>query len=154
MALVEVRYKGLSDVRIISKKDWEKEGVAVSGDTIWQPSNRWTQNIDANERMLEVLRAEAHFSVRAVNDDNSLGDEVVVASDPEREPDVVVDGNTGQREENKRKAEREAALAAKAKQDKASKAAGQTGSTDTPAASGAGTSGSTGRGSSTSGDSA
>ena len=135
MALVEVRYKGLSDVREITKKQWlDQQGVEVSRDTVWHAGNRFTQVIDANDRMLEVLKAEGHFSVKEINDDNSLGDEIVTASEPDREPDVVVDGNTGQRSENKRRAEQTAT--------QAGSAGGGTTST----------SGSTGRGRSTQGD--
>lgn len=128
MALVAVRYKGLSDIREITKKQWLAEDVAVSKDTVWDRSNRFTVYVDATDRMMEVFKQEEHFQVSEVTDDNT--ERVVIeASNPAREPDVIVDGRTGQREDVKH----ETPLAGSA---------------------GAGTSkaGSTGRGSSTKGD--
>jgi hypothetical protein len=70
MGLVEVKYVGLSDVRIITKKNWEQEGVAMPQDTVWDASNRRTLLIDGTDRMLEVLKAQGHFRVSEVTDDN------------------------------------------------------------------------------------
>lgn len=102
MGLIDVKYKGLSDVRTITKKNWEQEGVGVPVDTTWDASNRWTLRIDATDRMVEVLKAQGHFQVSEVTDDGSRK-VLFEASEPDREPDIVVDGATGQRSENKRK---------------------------------------------------
>jgi hypothetical protein len=96
MALIEVKYKGMSDERIITKKNWEQEGVSVPVDTVWNSANRHTLVIDATDRMVEVLRAQGHFQIGEVKDDNSV-QTLFVAEDPERQADIVVDGSTGQR---------------------------------------------------------
>jgi uncharacterized membrane protein YgcG len=148
MGLVEVKYVGLSDERIITKKNWEQEGVAMPQDTVWDASNRRTLLIDGTDRMLEVLKAQGHFRVSEVTDDNQ-NRTIIEASDPEREADIVVDGNTGQRSERP----------ADSQPVENPEATSGGGSTDTTGRTGRGSStggtgssgGSAGRGSSTSG---
>jgi hypothetical protein len=101
MGLIEVKYKGLSDIRTITKKNWEQEGVGLDKDTTWDASNRFTLLIDANERMEEVLRAQGHFQLSKV-DDAGNREVFAEATEPDREPDVIVDGNTGQSTEVKK----------------------------------------------------
>lgn len=136
MGLIEVRYVGLSDIRTIDKKNWEQEGVSVPKDTTWDASNRKTLLIDATDRMVEVLKAQGHFRIAEVNDDGSTR-AIIEASEPHREPDIVVNGDTGQRSENK--------SAGKSDPPEATVADGGSPAT---------TSGRTGRGRSTSGDTA
>lgn len=136
MSLIKVRYKGLSDVREITKKQWASVGVVVDSDTVWDRSNGWAVVVDSNERLEEVLREQGNFQISALDD---AGGEKIVARalDPNAEEgDVVVDGDTGQAEVNKRKkdAEAQAGLARGAVSEASTTAHG------------------TGRGSSTSGD--
>ena len=133
MALMKVRYKGFADERTITRKQLDAVGVVIDHDLKWDRSNGWSQVVDVNERLEEVLRGEQHFSLHAMDD--SGGEKVVaVASNPDAESDVVEDGNTGQREVNKRKAQKDAEAQAGFK------------------SSGAASHGSTGKGSSTTGD--
>jgi hypothetical protein len=138
MALMEVKYVGLSDSRTIDKKNWEQEGVSVPSDIVWDHSNRHTVLIDGTERMEEVLRAQGHFRISKIEDDGSRT-AVIEASDPYREADIIVDGDTGQRSAN--------LAASKGKQD------GPVETTVPEGGSAATSSGRTGKGRSTSGDS-
>lgn len=140
MALMKVRYKGLADERTITRKQLDAVGVVIDHDLRWDRANGFSQVIDVNDRLEEVLRGEEHFTLSAVTDEG--GEKVVaVASDPEAESDLVRDGNTGQTDVNKRKAE-------KAAQQKAEMEASQAPQGSGPAS----PTGRTGRGSSTQGD--
>jgi hypothetical protein len=102
MALMEVRYRGLSDYRVLSADQLDYDhgikvgehrsvprGVAdrinrdLSGvdvnpnkDLVWGPHNGWKLVLDVDEDMERVLRAEGHFTLSKVSDD---GETEVVA---------------------------------------------------------------------------
>lgn len=92
---IKVRYKGIADVRTISKKDLETAGIeGVENDLVWHRGNLFAVELEATDKLEELLRNEGHFSISAVKDDG--GDaELSGATDPNREGDVLVDGNTG-----------------------------------------------------------
>jgi hypothetical protein len=121
---MKVRYKGFADERTITRKQLDAVGVVIDHDLKWDRSNGFSQVVDVNERLEEVLRGEQHFTLHALDD--SGGEKVVaVASNPDAESDVVVDGNTGQTEVNKRKQQKDAE--AQAPQDSGSASHGRTG---------------------------
>lgn len=94
MALIKVRFNGIADRRELSKKDLAGAGVVVDKDLSWSIANNNTVILDATDRLVEVLRGEGHFILSAVNDDGS--DTVfATASDPAKEGDTLVDGDTG-----------------------------------------------------------
>ena len=112
MAKVRVYYKGLSDVRIISRDDLKRHNIDVSEDLVWDrlgeadggvlKAPRLAINIDAPEELIKVLRGEQTFTISEIKDDGSIGDDIVVgkALDESMVAAVVVDGNTGQSDKN------------------------------------------------------
>lgn len=102
MALMEVRYRGLSDYRILTAKDLEyQHGIAIGDhkgvprgvadrinrdlrgvevnpqkDLVWGPHNGHKILLDVNEDLERVLRGEEHFTLSKVDDD---GNTTVVA---------------------------------------------------------------------------
>lgn len=98
MALMEVRYRGLSDYRILTAKDLENyNGISIGQhtgvpkgiadrinrdlvgvdvnpqkDLVWGRHNNFKLIIDVDENMERVLRDEGHFSLAAVTDDGGV----------------------------------------------------------------------------------
>lgn len=95
MARIKVRFKGIADRRIITKKDFESVGVNYDGnDLVWDRSNNFAVTLDANEDMERVFRDQGHFTISAVTDDGGENLESD-ASDPNRVGNKVVDARTG-----------------------------------------------------------
>ena len=95
MAKIKVRYKGIADVREISKKDLEAAGVeGIENDLVWNRKNLFALELDASDKLEEVLRNEGHFSISKV-DDSGSDSELSKATDTTKEGDILVDGNTG-----------------------------------------------------------
>ena len=95
MAKIKVRYKGIADHRVISKKDLEKSGVeGVDEDLVWNRQNLFALELDSNDKLEEVLKAQGHFSISAVTDGGG-DNEIAGATDTTSEGDKLVDGNTG-----------------------------------------------------------
>lgn len=101
MALYKIRYKGLSDVREMSRKALKDAGVpGIGGDLVWDRSNNHTVHVDSmSERLEEILRSEGTFNIEEV--DKKTGESVKVITDEGTALDdtgsVVVDGSTGQK---------------------------------------------------------
>lgn len=93
MATMKIRYKGLSDNRIISVDDIKPFNVLIDRDLAWTPHNRHTIYIDGLSPALEdVLRAEGTFQIEEV--DPKSGEvltEVVQGSVIDDTGDKVVD---------------------------------------------------------------
>jgi len=100
MSVVEVRYKGLSDVREMSKKDLADAGVTVDGPLRWEPKNGWKVHVEnPSDRLLEIFKTEGTFSVSEVDAKGAKG-RSLVKDDPSKSDDTgstVVDGSTGQK---------------------------------------------------------
>lgn len=97
MSLVEVRYKGFSDVREMSKKDLSDAGVQVDGLLRWERKNGWRVLVkDPSDRLLEILEQEGTFTVTEVTEDGREGQKFVTASKADDTGATVVDGTTGQ----------------------------------------------------------
>jgi hypothetical protein len=94
MALIKVRYRGIADERTISKKDFASAGVNVEKDVTWNRRNNFAVVMEASDTAEELLRAQGHFRIEKINDDNS-SDVVIEATDADNEGDVLVDGDTG-----------------------------------------------------------
>lgn len=116
MALVRVRYKGLSDVRAISVKDAEKHGVTLSQDLVWDnvgeelggpiPGIKRPKFANASrglvidglsDDLLKVLRDEGTFTVSEIKDDNTDGDDIITGQALDDTGQAVVDSTTGQK---------------------------------------------------------
>lgn len=80
MAKARVYYKGLSDVREITKKDLEPLGIVVDKDLVFERGNNYAMNIDLNEELTEVLKKEGTFRISEIKDDNTIGDDIVTAT--------------------------------------------------------------------------
>ena len=94
MSLIKVRYKGVADVRTITRKQFASVGVTVDKDVEWNRSNSFTVVLDTNERMEEVLREQGHFTLSTL--DSGTGETPIsTATNPAGEGDLLVDGNTG-----------------------------------------------------------
>jgi hypothetical protein len=91
MAKIKVRYKGIADERVISTKDLKSLGVeGIDSDLVWNRRNRFAVELETSDKLEEVLRNEGHFRIE------QLGGTVEAdAADPNKEGDVLVDGNTG-----------------------------------------------------------
>lgn len=98
MALIKVRYKGLSDVRVMSVKDLSEAGVSVESKLEWNPGNRHTVHIDGmSERLEEILRAEGTFTIEEVDEKSGETVKTIVKGKPMDDTgSTVVDGTTGQ----------------------------------------------------------
>lgn len=95
MAKMKVRYRGIADERILSAEDLASVGVeGVSEDLVWNRRNLFSVDVEANDRLEEVLRAEGHFRIEKPTD-NGESALLVEATDPDREGDLLVDGDTG-----------------------------------------------------------
>jgi len=116
MALVRIRYKGLSDVRAITVKDAEAYGVKLSQDLVWDhvgsraagdiPGVKRPANANArrgivvdglSDELLSVLRAEGTFTISEITDDGSDGDDIITGEPLDDTGSAVVDTTTGQR---------------------------------------------------------
>lgn len=102
MANMKVRYKGLSDVRRITKKDLEPHGVVIDRDLEFSRSNNFAMNIDLNDALTAILKNEGTFSITEIKDDGTAGDEVVKATmaDDSAVAATAKDADTGQSSEN------------------------------------------------------
>lgn len=119
MGLVRIRYKGLSDVRVISKEDAAKHGVSLSKDLVWDhvggvaggqvvtgvtrpdfPNASRGIVVDGlSDELLKVLRAEGTFTVSEINDDKTDGEDIITGEALDDTGDAVVDATTGQKSE-------------------------------------------------------
>lgn len=91
---IRVRYKGIADHRIITAKDVEPHGVVLDNDLEWHRGNLFRLDIDANDSLEEVLRADGSFTVSKIKDDGSEETEVqATAKDDTGE--TIVDADSG-----------------------------------------------------------
>jgi hypothetical protein len=99
MSLHQVKYVGLSDVRLMSQKDLSDAGVGVDGQLKWDRRNAFTLYVEnPSDRLLEIFKLEGTFTVQEVDADSGdlVGQPVVKGRALEREANTVRDGNTGQ----------------------------------------------------------
>lgn len=127
MALMEVRYRGLSDYRILAADQLEYDhGIKVGNhqgvprgvadrinrdlrgidvnpqkDLVWGPHNGWKLVIDVDENLERVLRAEEHFSLSKINDDKSVTP-IAEATSGDDNPSLVTANVEGQEQTSKR----------------------------------------------------
>jgi len=95
MALMKVRYKGLSDVRVFSQSDLKKHNVDVSRDVVFSAENGWAVHFDGLSKGLEkILRDAGTFTISEVKDGaESVKVEAVKSDDI---ADTVTDTTSGQ----------------------------------------------------------
>lgn len=96
MAQMDIRYVGIADERTITPAQLREVGVDYSGPTLkWERKNRFqVKDVPVDDALEEVLKGEGHFTLTASKDDGSQ-QQVAGADNPDGEPDVIVDGNTG-----------------------------------------------------------
>ena len=108
MAMVKVRYKGASDRRILPADQLAERGVkGIDKDLVFEPENMWAQEVPMSDELEAILRNDGAFLIEAIKDDG--GTTTTDAVDPlqaskdgvDDTGNTVVDGNTGQTEENK-----------------------------------------------------
>jgi hypothetical protein len=105
MSLFKVRYKGLSDIREMSKKDLAGVGVGVDGNLRWARPNDgvWgAHNVvfieNPSDELLEVFKNEGTFTVTEVQDSEDgpkEGQTVVQGSVLDDTGSVIRDTTTG-----------------------------------------------------------
>lgn len=103
MAQIKVRYKGIADERVISKKDLAARDIVVDQDLVWNRENLFAVKLDATDALVALLKNEGHFQISEVTDDGAEGAEIITASDPLVEGDTIVDGDTGAKTAGKTK---------------------------------------------------
>jgi hypothetical protein len=101
MALVRIRYKGLSDVRIISKKDAERHNVSISDDLVWDHRDGSAKRgivVDGlSDELLDVLKNEGTFTVTEVDKDTKVEkDDIIKGAPLDDTGSTVKDSTTGQ----------------------------------------------------------
>jgi hypothetical protein len=114
MALMRIRYKGLSDVRAISVKDAEAHGVKLSHDLVWDNVGRsrggWLSrpNTDTgvvveglSDELLKVLKDEGTFTITEVDKDGLDGQTVIEGQPLDDTGSTVVDKTSGQKSTKK-----------------------------------------------------
>lgn len=90
MALTLIRYKGLSDVRIISKKDLGDVEVYLDSGLRWDRQNLWKQYVqDPSDDLLELLKNEGTFIVEEVSEEDGKSvKQTIVQNDTSKADDT------------------------------------------------------------------
>ena len=99
MALTRVRYKGMSDVRIMSKADLASVGIGVDGQLKWEPKNHWSVFIeDISDELLEIFKNDGTFTVEEVDEETGKTVQTIVkGARLDDTGSTVVDATTGQK---------------------------------------------------------
>lgn len=104
MSLHRVVYKGLSDIREMSKKDLAAAGVDVGADLKWDKTTHGHRPAvylqDISDRMLEILKEEGTFTVTEIDEETMReqgAEPIMVGEAIDDTGSVVRDGTTGQR---------------------------------------------------------
>lgn len=88
MALTKIRYKGLSDERIMSKKDLGDAGFPMSDGLRWDRKNLWTQFVDSpSDEFLDMLKRDGNFTVSDAEAGEGEGKAILMA-DPAKADDT------------------------------------------------------------------
>ena len=90
MAAVRVRYKGLADRRVIRPSEIAPHGINLDKDLVWDRYNGFALDIDADDKMVKLLREQGHFSVSALTDEGATGELISAAETPENPGDTVM----------------------------------------------------------------
>lgn len=100
MALVAVRYKGLSDIRIIPANDpgLRARGIKVDGQMRWDRQNNWKIFIDGlSEDLEQLFRDEGTFTIEEVDEETGKTVKTIVKATRSDDTGATVkDGTTGQ----------------------------------------------------------
>lgn len=91
---IRVRYKGIADHRIITAKDVEPHGIVLDRDLSWNRGNLFRLDIEANDKLEEILRHDGAFTVTKLKDDGTEEVEVQ-ATATDDEGDTIVDAESG-----------------------------------------------------------
>lgn len=104
MSLHRVVYRGLSDIREMSKKDLAAAGVDVGADLKWDKTTHGRRPAvyleDISDRMLEILKEEGTFTVTEIDEETmrEQGAEPILVGEAIDDTGAIVrDGTTGQR---------------------------------------------------------
>lgn len=97
MALMRVRYNGLSDRREMSKKDLADVGIHMEQGLAWN-RNGSVLIKDPSDDLLALFKAEGTFKVEEVDEKGqTTGEPIIEHTKVDDTGDTVIDGNTGQK---------------------------------------------------------
>lgn len=97
MADVIVRYKGLSDERILPAKSLKKHGIGTDKDLKFNAGNSWQMRISGmTEEFEKILKNEGTFQISEISD-KGKADVKVEATRSDDTAATVVDETTGQK---------------------------------------------------------
>lgn len=97
MAQVKVRYKGVSDRRVITQKELKERNISVDKDLVFETRNGWSQVLDAPDELVKLLKDQPGFTISEVKDSGEIGDEIISASSVDDTADSTIqDTTTGQ----------------------------------------------------------
>lgn len=84
MALIRVRYKGLSDIREMSQKDLAAAGVSLDSGLRFDHTNKADGILieDPSDRLLEIFRDEGTFTVSHKDVEAGEGETVILQGEP------------------------------------------------------------------------
>ena len=72
MANVKVRYKGMSDVRILPADQLKERGVTgIDEDLVFGPQNMWSQTVPMSDELESILRSDGAFTIEPLKDDGT-----------------------------------------------------------------------------------
>jgi hypothetical protein len=100
MALIRVRYKGLSDVREMSQKDLAEAGVSLDSGLRFDHTNKSSGILieDPSDRLLEIFRDEGTFQVSHKDVEAGEDEVVILQGAPLDDTGVVVTDATAGRQ--------------------------------------------------------
>jgi len=101
MAVHKVTYKGLSDIRIMTKKELaDQQGIGMEGDLVWDKTKHGPVPFifieDASDELLSLFRSEGTFTVQEVDESGApQGTPVVKGAPLDDTGSTVVDKTKG-----------------------------------------------------------
>lgn len=100
MALMKVRYTGLSDVRVVNANDpgLKARGISIDKQLRWDRNNLWSVHVDGMSEQMEAwLKEEGTFTIEEVDAETGKTVKTVVKGGTLDDTGAtVVDGSTGQ----------------------------------------------------------
>lgn len=103
MALTKIRYKGLSDERIMTRKELGDAGYTVDKGLHFHRGNHWAQVMDSpTDEFLDMLKRDGNFTVEDA--EAGEGAAAIMTADPSKADDTgktVIDKNEAKGVENK-----------------------------------------------------
>lgn len=100
MANVKVRYKGMSDVRVLPADQLKERGVTgIEEDLEFKPENMWSLTVPMSDELEAILRQDGAFTIEPVKDDGSTDEsnpEVTATGNDDTASAAVISDDTGE----------------------------------------------------------